>query len=681
MSAFRTAPVAIALGLGLAVFSSKAAEMARPDYQPERKLSGDMRIVSESSADPLMLAWVEGFKKYHPALTVIDRGTSPLACVPGVASGGYDVGFPARELWSFEEDLYRKARGYDAFIVKVALGAQKATGLTPTLGVYVNASNPVQRITLAQLDAIYSSARRRGLPGEVKTWGDLGATGHWANQPIRAYSHRLPNGIDYFVQKTVTRGASFKKETVELPMRQGTLGPDDVMAQAIAKDPDGIGLGCFGNVIPGMKTIAVAETDKGPFFAGTEAEVRSLQYPLYRSIYLVVDRAPNRPLDPKIAEFLRFILSAQGQQVVEATHTWLPLPAAVAAKQAERIARPEPVPLVGADAAAPGGPSPLLPPYVRRVTARGTVRICGDTQGGLLNRWEKAFVELHPNVSFANVTAPSQLAVPGMILGIADLGIAGAPAESSQIYLLNKMGGSRPVEISIAGGSYDVKGRSAVLAVYVNRANPIDRLTIGQLAGIFGEMRNAGWKDHLWDGAEARGSEENLRRWGQAGLTGDWVGQQIHTYGLSWGGPDIFMTRLLTGDSGKWNPNYRTYNIPGFARGTALVSQMAADMANDPSAIGWTQMIFAAGHPELKMVALAWDERGPYVLPSKETLENRTYPLSRDIYMYARLPLDHPEDEFLRFILSAEGQKIVAEQGIFAPLTLRALEQQLRKLQ
>jgi phosphate transport system substrate-binding protein len=248
-----------------------------------------------------------------------------------------------------------------------------------------------------------------------------------------------------------------------------------------------------------------------------------------------------------------------------------------------------------------------------------------------------------------------------MILGIADLGIAGAPAEPSQLYLLNKMGGSRPVEISIAGGSYDVKGRSAVLAVYVNRANPIDRLTIGQLAGIFGEMRNAGWKDHLWDGAQARGPEKNLRTWGQAGLTGVWAGRPIHTYGLSWGGPDIFMTRLLTGDSGKWNPNYRTYNITGFARGTALVSQMAADMANDPSAVGWTQMIFAAGHPELKMVALAWDERGPYVLPSRETLENRTYPLTRDIYVYVRLAEDHRRPGNLQPAYAGGARAAVAE--------------------
>jgi phosphate transport system substrate-binding protein len=322
-----------------------------------------------------------------------------------------------------------------------------------------------------------------------------------------------------------------------------------------------------------------------------------------------------------------------------------------------------------------------LPHYVRKVTARGTVRICGDTQGGLLNRLEAAFVKLHPNVAFSNLPAPSQLAVPGMILGFADLGIGGAPADPSQIYFLRKMGYSKPVEISIAGGSYAVRGRSAVLAVYVHRSNPIDKLTIGQLEGIFGEARNAGWKDGLWDPSQARGPEGNIRTWGQAGLSGAWAGKEIHTYGLSWGGPNIFMSRLLTGDSGKWNPNFRTYNIKSFAVGDALVDRMNADMAADPSCIGWTQLIFAQDNPDLKIVALAWDANGPYLLPSKETLANRTYPLNRDIYMYARLPVDHPQDEFLHFILSAEGQKIVADQGIFSPLTPEAAAEQVGKLQ
>lgn len=337
--------------------------------------------------------------------------------------------------------------------------------------------------------------------------------------------------------------------------------------------------------------------------------------------------------------------------------------------------------LVALSAPARAQTSADLPHFEKKGGARGTIRICGDTQGGLLNLLEDAFVKLYPNVAFSNLTAASQEAVPGMVLGIADLGIAGAPMEASQLYLLNKMGGRHPVELSIAGGSYNVRGRSVVLAVYVHRSNPIEKLTVAQLEGIFGEMRNGGWKDFAWDDSVARGPEGNIRTWGQLGLTGEWAGRQIHTYGLSWGGPDIFISRLLTANSGRWNPNYKTYNIEGLARGKALISQMSADMAADPAGIGWNQMIFAANNPDLKAVALAWDERGPYLLPTKESLANRTYPLNRDIYIYARVPLDRTESEFLRFVLSAEGQRIVAENGVFNPLTPAALRDQLRKLE
>lgn len=332
-------------------------------------------------------------------------------------------------------------------------------------------------------------------------------------------------------------------------------------------------------------------------------------------------------------------------------------------------------------AAAPAEVRDDLPPFTKKGSARGTIRICGDTQGGLLNLLEDAFIKIYPNVTFENRPAPSQEAVPAMVLGLADLGLGGAPTEPSQLYLLNKLGGRKAAEISIAGGSYDVRGRSAVLAIYVHRSNPIERITVRQLEGIFGEQRNAGWKDFQWDPTHARGPEGNLRTWGQLGLTGEWANRPITTYGLSWGGPDIFMARLLTADSGRWNPNYRTYNIEGFARGKALVSQMSADMAADPACIGWSQMIFAGGNPDLKAVPVAWDERGPYLLPSKESLANRTYPLNRDIYLYARVPLDRTESEFVRFILSAEGQRIVAEHGIYNPLTPGALAEELKKIE
>ena len=138
----------------------------------------------------------------------------------------------------------------------------------------------------------------------------------------------MPNGIDYFVQQTVMKGASFKPTTVELPMRRGALGPDDLIAQAVANDAGAIGFGAFGSVIPGMKTIPVAFDARGTYYSGTRDEVQSLRYPLARPIYLVIDRAPGQPIAPTLNEFIHYVLSEQGQRAVSASDGWLPLPAA-----------------------------------------------------------------------------------------------------------------------------------------------------------------------------------------------------------------------------------------------------------------------------------------------------------------------------------------------------------------
>ena len=335
---FSPRPRAAALGFlfgALAAVTGFAADYA--PYQPHVALTGDMRITCESTAEPLMKAWVDGFAKFHPGLEIIAKGTSPIASAPMVASGAYEIGFPARELWTSEEESFRKIRGHDATVIAVGLGAHRTIGLTPALGVFVNANNPIEKITLDQLDAIYSAERRRGYGQEIKTWGDLGLTGEWAARPIAAYSHRLPNGIDYFIQKIVTKGADFKRSVIELPMRRGKLGPDDVVAGVAAQNPAAIGFGCFGAQISGMKSIALAENSGAPYYGGTLDEVKQLQYPLARLIYMVVDREPGAPLPPKVAEFLAFVLSKEGQAAVAAADGWLPLPPAIAAGELAKL--------------------------------------------------------------------------------------------------------------------------------------------------------------------------------------------------------------------------------------------------------------------------------------------------------------------------------------------------------
>ena len=327
----------LAMLIAQCVVSVAFVELGYAADNSPASLAGDLRLVVESTTEPLVNLWVDDFKRLHPEMKLIVKSTSPVAAVPTVASGAYDLGFPARELWAYEEEMFKKVRGYAPTVVLVGLGAHKTAGLTPALGVFVHASNPISRITLDQLDAIYSTARRRGLTKDIATWGDLAESGEWASRPIHPYTHRLPNGIDYFIQKTVTRGADFKRSVIELPMRQDELGPDEVTAAAIARDPEGIGFACLGNVIAGVKTIAVAETERGPSYAGTLEQVSSMRYPLARPIYFVLDRAPGQPLAPKIREFMRYVLSARGQKAFAGSGGWLPLPPEVATEELAKL--------------------------------------------------------------------------------------------------------------------------------------------------------------------------------------------------------------------------------------------------------------------------------------------------------------------------------------------------------
>lgn len=196
-----------------------------------------------------------------------------------------------------------------------------------------------------------------------------------------------------------------------------------------------------------------------------------------------------------------------------------------------------------------------------------------------------------------------------------------------------------------------------------------------------------------WTPTDARGAEQNIRTWGQLGLTGEWADKPIQTYGHAPSGTTRFFQWKLLGNGDKWNPNYREYVETGSKmiadddRGTqrlGLQSMLRNELAHDRFGIAWTVMPQAQGVAGIKPIALAPREGGTYVVPSKETFQDRSYPLVRNIYMYMnRKPgtaLDPKLREFLNYILSREGQEVVARNGSYLPLPLDMLLAQRKKL-
>jgi phosphate transport system substrate-binding protein len=245
----------------------------------------------------------------------------------------------------------------------------------------------------------------------------------------------------------------------------------------------------------------------------------------------------------------------------------------------------------------------------------------------------------------------------------------------------------------MATGSYDVAGWTFALVPFVHKDNPIGKLTLEQLDGIFGAQRDGGWNGNEWDPAAGRGPEKNIRTWGQLGLTGEWADKPIHVYAynLNYHFPRDFAEKVMKG-SNKWNETMREYSNKtrtGVATddkdfGTLLGAgeQMVAEVAKDKYGITYTGILYRKG--DVKPVALAKDAGGPYIEPTIETVQARTYPLTREVYYYAnRAPgktLDPLVKEYLRFVLSREGQEAVQRDGKYLPLTAQAARGELAKL-
>lgn len=332
-----------------------------------------------------------------------------------------------------------------------------------------------------------------------------------------------------------------------------------------------------------------------------------------------------------------------------------------------------------------------LPSYQPRQKVSGVIRNFGSDFGGLLKLWESGFLKSQPGIRFDDTLPTSDAAIGGLVSGVADLAPCGRELIINEYLSFYETFNYNPLEITVASGSYDVRGMSWGLVVFVNKENPVTRLTMKQLDGIFGAERTGGWNGLVWSPEAARSAGENIRTWGQLGLTGEWENKTIDTYGYAPSGMSAFFELKVFHGGTKWNSNYREYVESGgreIASGglgpSVSIQQMLGELAKNKYGIAYTGMQYGRKVPEIKPVALAVQEGGPYVEPTKQNFQNRTYPLARSIFIYLnRAPgrqIDPKVDEFVRYIMSREGQQDVARSGAYLPLTPDAVRDQLQKL-
>lgn len=338
-----------------------------------------------------------------------------------------------------------------------------------------------------------------------------------------------------------------------------------------------------------------------------------------------------------------------------------------------------------------------LPRYVPQQTVKGVIRQWGNNylrDSGLMAKWQVEFRKRHPDVRFEDNLHSSSVAFPGLIAGVADLAPMGRQAlwdelKGAERATADESGASAVeiVEVVVATGSYNVRGWTFALGVFVHKDNPLSHLTLDQLDGILGAERTGGWRGLTWDASVARGPEENIRTWGQLGLTGEWADRPINVYGYNakYHFNDEIDKKVLKG-SGKWNERLRAYsNVAGLKADGSLTpggELIMRALSADRYGIAYTGIPFMT--PETKPLALSKSPDGPYVPLSLETVQNRTYPLIRDVYYYFRRtpgePVDPKVREFLRYVLSREGQSAIQSDGKYLPLTPEVVHEQLKKL-
>jgi phosphate transport system substrate-binding protein len=262
-----------------------------------------------------MTLWAEDFKRNYPNVNIQIQAAGSSTAPPALTEGTSNVGPMSRKMKDKEIGAFEKHYGYKPTAIPVAIDA---------LAVFVHKDNPIKGMTIAEVDAVFSSTRKCDFEKDVNTWGDLGLEGNLSNQTIQIYGRNSVSGTyGYFKEKALCKG-DFKNNVNEQP------GSASVV-QSVSESINSIGYSGIGYKTASVRALPLSKKAGTDFVAPTPANAVNGAYPLSRFLYVYINKAPNKALAPLEAEFVKSILSQQGQEVV-VKDGYVPVPAAVAEK-------------------------------------------------------------------------------------------------------------------------------------------------------------------------------------------------------------------------------------------------------------------------------------------------------------------------------------------------------------
>jgi len=308
--------------VGGSALAAVSVDPALHGYEANTQVSGSIKSIGSDTMNNMMALWSEGFRIVHPGAKIEVEGKGSSTAPPALIAGTSNFGPMSRAMKAKEIEAFEKKFGYQPVQLRTSLDM---------LAVYVHKDNPIRGLTLQQLDAIFSKTRKGGYPSDIRTWGDVGLTGEWADKPIRMYGRNSASGTyGYFKQHALFKG-DYKDSVNEQP------GSSSVV-QGIATDKYGIGYSGIGYMTSDVRAVALStETGKNPEFIPAEADYAySGDYPLARFLYLSVNYKPGSKLDDLRAEFVRYVFSKNGQEDV-LKDGYLPVPASVANQELQAV--------------------------------------------------------------------------------------------------------------------------------------------------------------------------------------------------------------------------------------------------------------------------------------------------------------------------------------------------------
>lgn len=322
--------------------SGLAAGESYPDYAARGNLTGELHSVGTDVMDTMTLGWLEIFRKAHPQVAATIEARVASSAFAGLMSGQGQVAPISRSFSPKEVAAFAAKFGHPPTEILVSCGAYDTPGYSPPIVMYVHKGNPLRAITLAQIEGMYAK------DGGITTWGQIGLEGDWADKRIVVWGLRPPNGTATFFQEAAMHRRNFRPDLVLRPVASdlsrsaqrtptgGVQAFTDIIS-GVAGDRYAIGYAAPADAAPGVKRLAVAPGANAAAIDPTPGNVADLSYPLCRFTYIYVNRTPGEPLDPNVKEFLRIVLSRQGQDVVRRRSPFLPLPPEIVLRELAKL--------------------------------------------------------------------------------------------------------------------------------------------------------------------------------------------------------------------------------------------------------------------------------------------------------------------------------------------------------